>query len=65
MAQVLYRDTLDLASLGGLAALEGLPESWRRLAARRIEVRRVEDWSARLDSPPVPLTGPTTVGTAA
>lgn len=51
VARVLYRDTLDLDSLRDLAALETLPESWRRLAERRIEAQRVEDWSARLESP--------------
>lgn len=45
---VLYVDTLDTDELAAMAALPGLPESWRRLAARRIERHRVEDWSPRL-----------------
>ncbi|MBK0327296.1 MOSC domain-containing protein [Rhodobacteraceae bacterium F11138] len=45
----LYVDRLNLHELEGIAALDVLAESWRTHAARRLESRRVEDWSARLD----------------
>ncbi|MEC5293204.1 MOSC domain-containing protein [Aurantimonas sp. C2-4-R8] len=48
---VLYRDTLNAADLGQLAALPHLAEGWRALARRRLERRTVEDWSARLRTP--------------
>lgn len=48
LLHTLYTDTLDLDELAAMAALEALPENWRRLAARRLENRRVEDWSKRL-----------------
>lgn len=51
VAQVLYRDVLDRASLECIAALPGLPESWRRLAQRRIETGEVEDWAPRVETP--------------
>ena len=46
--RILYVDTLDRDELVAMAALPGLPENWRRLAARRLERRQVEDWSLRL-----------------
>lgn len=51
VSRVLYRDTLDLDALAALAALPGLPESWRKLAERRLATRRVEDWQPRLETP--------------
>lgn len=51
VSRVLYRDTLDRDALGRLAAIPGLPESWRRLALRRLESGRVEDWSPRVETP--------------
>lgn len=51
VSRLLYRDTLDRAALQGLAALPCLPESWRRLALRRLERGEVEDWGARVTTP--------------
>lgn len=51
VSRILYHDTLDPAALGALAALPGLPESWRKLAHRRIATARVEDWRSRLGIP--------------
>ncbi len=51
VSRALYRDTLDRDALGRLAAIPGLPESWRRLALRRLESGRVEDWSPRVETP--------------
>ncbi|PTX04081.1 MOSC domain-containing protein [Pararhodobacter aggregans] len=45
----LYIDRMNLAELEGIAALDVLAEGWRKYAVRRLESRRVEDWSARLD----------------
>ncbi|HWW49628.1 MAG TPA: MOSC domain-containing protein [Xanthobacteraceae bacterium] len=46
--QVLYVSALDRAELAAMAALPQLAESWRRLAERRLESRKVEDWTRRL-----------------
>ena len=46
--RTLYVDTLNRDELAAMAALEHLPEGWRKYARRRLETRRVEDWSARL-----------------
>ncbi|ODT66795.1 MAG: hypothetical protein ABS75_24690 [Pelagibacterium sp. SCN 63-23] len=46
--RLLYVDTLNFDELAAMAALEHLPDSWRRHAARRLETRQVEDWSRRL-----------------
>ena len=46
--RTLYVDTLNREELAAMAALEHLPEGWRKYARRRLETRRVEDWSARL-----------------
>ena len=48
LSHVLYVDTLDRDELVLMSALPHLPESWRRLAARRLERMVVEDWSSRL-----------------
>ena len=45
----LYVDRMNLKELEGIAALDVLAEGWRKYAVRRLESRRVEDWSARLD----------------
>lgn len=45
----LYVDRMNLGELEGIAALGVLAEGWRKYAVRRLESRRVEDWSARLD----------------
>jgi hypothetical protein len=40
---------MNLVELEGIAELDVLAEGWRKYALRRLESRRVEDWSARLD----------------
>ena len=45
----LYVDRMNLVELEGIAALDFLAEGWRKYALRRLESRRVEDWSTRLD----------------
>ncbi|MGE4326903.1 MAG: MOSC domain-containing protein [Pseudodonghicola sp.] len=47
--RALYVDRMNLAELEGIAALDVLAEGWRKYAVRRLESRRVEDWSTRLD----------------
>lgn len=47
--RVLYVDTMNLDELREMAALAHLPESWRKYAERRLETRRVEDWTKRLE----------------
>ena len=47
--RLLYSDTLAFAELGEMAELPELAEGWRRIAARRLEQRRVEDWLPRLE----------------
>jgi MOSC domain-containing protein YiiM len=49
--RVLYRDTLDVQAFSELAAMPGLPESWRRLAQRQIDTSAVEGWRARTETP--------------
>lgn len=44
-----YVDMLDYEQLTRLAQLPHLAESWKRHAARRLENRKVEDWSSRLE----------------
>lgn len=44
----LYVDCLNVDELQAMASLPGLPEGWRRHAARRLATGRVEDWSNRL-----------------
>lgn len=51
IGHILYNDTLDMGALDAFAALPCLPESWRRLAERRIETLMVEDWRHRVDTP--------------
>ncbi|MBK5923135.1 MOSC domain-containing protein [Rhodovulum sulfidophilum] len=45
----LHVDRLNRDDLEGIAALEVLAESWRRLAQRRLDSGRVEDQRARLE----------------
>lgn len=45
---VLYTGEQDWRSLEDMAMLKELSESWKRLAARRLETGKVEDWSKRL-----------------
>jgi len=49
----LYVDPLERQALAAIARLAVLPPSWRQLAERRLRTGRVEDSSARLDTPPV------------
>lgn len=46
---LLYRDTMNWDALAAISELPHLAESWRKLARRRLERRRVEDWSSRLE----------------
>jgi MOSC domain-containing protein YiiM len=46
---VFYVDRMNLAELEGVAGLDVLAESWRKYAVRRLDNRKVEDWSKRLD----------------
>lgn len=48
---VLYHDMLNADALAAIAQLPELAQGWRRLAARRLETRAVEDWSGRVDTP--------------
>lgn len=47
--RVLYEDTMNREELEGICKLPKLSESWRNLAARRLEAGSVEGWAARLD----------------
>lgn len=49
--RILYVDTLNVDELAAMEQLPGLPGSWRRVAAARLERRRIEDWSPRLVGP--------------
>ncbi|HLS19112.1 MAG TPA: MOSC domain-containing protein [Paracoccaceae bacterium] len=51
VSNLLYRDRMDMEALAELAALPGLPESWQRLAERRIASGQTEDWSRRIKTP--------------
>lgn len=46
--RTLYVDTMNRGELAQMAALERLPDGWRRYAERRLESGKVEDWSSRL-----------------
>lgn len=48
LLHVLYRDTGNRAALEEMAGLDLLAESWRKLAHRRLESGKVEDWRRRL-----------------
>lgn len=45
---LLYRDKERYDELAEMAAIPELAEGWRKLAARRIETRTTESWTARL-----------------
>ena len=49
LLHVFYVDRLDRAALAEIAELELLTESWRQLAARRLDREAVEDWTPRLE----------------
>jgi len=46
--RLLYEDSLAFSELEEMARLPELTEGWRRMAAKRIEKREVEDWRSRL-----------------
>ncbi|MBA8900431.1 MULTISPECIES: MOSC domain-containing protein [unclassified Phyllobacterium] len=46
--RTLYIDTMNREELAQMAALERLPDGWRRYAERRLASGKVEDWSSRL-----------------
>lgn len=48
LIRTFYVHRRDPAALQAIAGLEALSESWRRIARRRLETGRLEDWSARL-----------------
>ncbi len=51
VSHLLYHDRLNAPDLAELAALPGLPESWRRLAQARLRNGRTEDWTRRIETP--------------
>jgi MOSC domain-containing protein YiiM len=46
---LLYHKTGSYDDLAALAEVRELAEGWRRLAARRVQSRQVEDWRSRLE----------------
>ncbi|PNG28045.1 MOSC domain-containing protein [Methylocella silvestris] len=46
--RALYVDSQNSEELAAMAALARLPDGWRRIAERRLAMRTIEDWSARL-----------------
>lgn len=50
LALLLYDRRLDRRALEPALALPLVP-SWRKLIERRLELRKVEDWSARIEGP--------------
>lgn len=53
VSHLLYHDRMNRRALAELAALPGLPESWKRIAEARIASGRTEDWSRRIETPQV------------
>lgn len=51
VSKVLYRDTLDRATLAALLEVPGLTPSWQRLVERRLASGKVEDWKPRIKTP--------------
>ncbi|MET0339099.1 MAG: MOSC domain-containing protein [Caulobacter sp.] len=49
--RALYITPLEGDVLRAMVGFEGLPDSWRRHAQRRLATGAVEDWSVRLDTP--------------
>ncbi|MPW18679.1 hypothetical protein GCT13_17580 [Paraburkholderia sp. CNPSo 3157] len=45
------REQLARRALEGMAKLDTLTASWRKIAIRRIESGQVESWTKRLDTP--------------
>lgn len=46
---ILYVDMLNTEQLAAMAALEHLPDNWRRYANNRLKSGKVEEWSKRLN----------------
>lgn len=57
IANLLYQSTNDSKALSEFAMLPELPDSWRRLAERRIHSGQIEDWGPRLITPLKPEVG--------
>ncbi|MBZ7925540.1 MOSC domain-containing protein [Ensifer adhaerens] len=53
----LYVDTLNRQALEEIANLAILPSGWREYAVKRLQTRKVEDWSRRLDGETTPVNG--------
>jgi len=53
VSPLLYHDRMNRLALAELAALPGLPESWKRLADARLASGKTEDWSSRIETPHV------------
>jgi MOSC domain-containing protein YiiM len=51
LTSLLYRDKDRYEDLAEMAAIPELAEGWRRLAARRVEIRATESWTSRLNGP--------------
>lgn len=51
VSHLLYHDRMNRTALAELAAIPGLPESWRRLAEGRLASGQPEDWSTRIETP--------------
>ncbi|MGB3500752.1 MAG: MOSC domain-containing protein [Mesorhizobium sp.] len=47
--RVFYVDVLNVEELARLAELPGISPGWRERAIKRLQSRKVEDWSKRLD----------------
>ncbi len=56
--RILYVNTLDMEELSAMSALPDLPDSWRRLAERRLSSRKVEDWTKRLSDTAATISSP-------
>lgn len=52
MLHVLYVDMLNMDALQEIATLEYLTPNWKKMAQRRIENNRVENWEPRLRDAP-------------
>lgn len=50
-SHLLYHDRMNRPALADLAALPGLTDSWRRLAAARLASGQTEEWSHRIETP--------------
>ncbi|WP_054313009.1 MOSC domain-containing protein [Mesorhizobium sp. 1M-11] len=51
VSHLLYHDRMNRPALVELAALPGLTDSWKRLAAARLASGQTEDWSRRIETP--------------